>query len=240
MLQSANVFILLDHMRRSMWLPGHLAVGFFICLIPLLFFVQEGKSAILGLIYIAFFAVLLDFLHFGEGPRAFSHSFFGAAVLLSFALLITIIIHGWQRWLTLIAILAVGSHLLADLFIGHIYPWYPWSMEIVQNNVFNTIFDIRVELILCFLALIPLTALIALKYGKSSLANLSRNELLAVIFLLGSFFIFALVQSIYYASIDIFRNPTISAILLGFVFISVIALSGLYLSRSVRALTAKI
>jgi hypothetical protein len=218
-----------------MWLPGHLAVGLFVCLFALILYVRKGGSLVLGLVYVAFFAVLLDFLHLGEGPRAFSHSFFGAGILLALFLLLLVIIQGWRPWLALIAVLAVGSHLLADLFIGSIYPWYPWSMEVLQNHVFNTIFDIRVELLLCLFGFVALVFLVAWWPKGLSVETLSRKDLLAIIVLLGAFFIFALAQTVYFLVIDVAQNTTLSAVLLSFVFIAVIVASGMILLRSTKS-----
>jgi membrane-bound metal-dependent hydrolase YbcI (DUF457 family) len=218
-----------------MWLPGHLAVGLFVCFLALILYVRKGGSLVLGLVYVAFFAVLLDFLHLGEEPRAFSHSFFGATILLALFLLLLVIIQGWRPWLALIAVLAVGSHLLADLFIGSIYPWYPWSMEILQNNVFNTIFDIRVELLVCLLGFVALAFLVARWPKGVSVETLSRKDLLAIVVLLGAFFIFALAQTVYFIVLDIAQNTTFSAVLLSFVFIAVIVASGLILFRSTKS-----
>jgi len=150
-------------------------------------------------------------------------------------LLLLVIIQGWRPWLALIAVLAVGSHLLADLFIGSIYPWYPWSMEILQNNVFNTIFDIRVELLVCLLGFVALAFLVARWPKGVSVETLSRKDLLAIVVLLGAFFIFALAQTVYFIVLDIAQNTTFSAVLLSFVFIAVIVASGLILFRSTKS-----
>jgi hypothetical protein len=218
-------------MQRSMWLPGHLAIGFLICLVALVLYVRKGGPMVLGLVFIAFFANLLDFLHVG-GLRAFSHSFFGAAVLLCSILVVLIIVSGWRPWLAAIAALAVTSHLLADVFIGHIYPWYPWSIETIQFNQFNTIFDIRVELGLCFLASVPLLALIVFWKGKLSVVGIARKDLLAILLLLVPFLIFALAQMFYFIDLDIVQNTTVSAVLLLLVFIGAVISSGWLLVHS--------
>jgi hypothetical protein len=228
---SRRVFISRRLMQRTMWLPGHLAVGFLICLAALVIYVRKGGTMVLGLVFIAFFANLLDFLHVG-GMRAFSHSFFGAAVLLCSVLAILIVTSGWRPWLATIATLAVISHLLADVFIGHIYPWYPWSMEIVQFNQFNTIFDIRVELGLCFIAFVPLLVLTLFWKRKFTIEGIARKELLSILFLLAPFLLFALAQMFYFIDLDIVQSTSVSAILLLLVFIGAVISSVWLLVRS--------
>lgn len=208
-----------------------MAIGFLICLVALVLYVRKGGTMVLGLVFIAFFANLLDFLHIG-GLRAFSHSFFGATVLLCSILVVLIIISGWRPWLAAIATLAVISHLLADVFIGHIYPWYPWSMQTVQFNQFNTIFDIRVELGLCILAIVPLLALFVFWKGRFSIDGIVRKELLAILVLLAPFLIFSVAQMFYFIDLDIVQRTTASAILLLLVFIGAVISSGWFLVRS--------
>ena len=214
-----------------MWLPGHLAIGFLLCLFAIVLYARGHRSLLLPLVIVALFSVLPDFLHIGN-LRAFSHSFFGAAVLLCSILVILTIISGWQPWIAVIATIAIISHLLADVFIGHIYPWYPWSMEIVQFNQFNTIFDIRVELGLCFLASIPLLALIVFWKGKFSVVGIARKDLLTILLLLTPFLMFATAQMFYFIDLDIVQSTTVSAILLLLVFIGVVISSAWLLVSS--------
>jgi membrane-bound metal-dependent hydrolase YbcI (DUF457 family) len=189
---------------------------------------------VMALVYVAFFSNLLDFLHLGD-MRPFSHSFFGAALMLGVALFLLIMIQGWRPLLAVLALLAVGSHLLADVFIGHIYPWYPWSMEIVQFNQFNTMFDIRVELVLSFLAFVPLVVLMAIRPDKLAVDGYRKKDLSVLMALLTIFFVFASAQAWYYVYLDIFHNPSISEFLLSYVFIGVIASSFAFLMLSINA-----
>jgi hypothetical protein len=217
-----------------MWLPGHLAVGFLVCLPAIIVYSRKEGSLVLALVYIAFFSNLLDFLHIGD-LRPFSHSFFGATLMLGAVLLLLFLIQGWKPLLAAIAILAVGSHLLADVFIGHIYPWYPWSMEIVQFNQFNTIFDIRTELILTLLAFVPLTALVIMKPNRLAMDGHHKRDLMAMVGLLTAFFVFASAQTLYYIYLDIFHSPSVSEFLLSYVFIGAVASSMAFLVLSINA-----
>jgi hypothetical protein len=218
----------------SMWLPGHLAVGFLVCLPAIIAYSRRETSLVMALVYVAFFSNLLDFLHLGD-IRPFSHSFFGAALMLGVALLLLVMIQGWRPLLAAIAILAVGSHLLADVFIGHIYPWYPWSMDILQFNQFNTMFDIRMELVLSFVAFVALAAILANKPSKLAVDGYRRKDLRALMALLTVFFVFASAQALYYIYLDIFHSPSISEFLLSYVFIGVIASSLAFLMLSISA-----
>jgi hypothetical protein len=125
-----------------MWLPGHLAVGLLLSFVAIAIYSSRHRSLLVALAFVAFFSVLPDFLHIG-GLRAFSHSILGATVLLAFALIVLLAIRGLTPLLALIATISLYSHLLADTWIGHIYPWWPWSDQIVQNNPFNSIYDLR-------------------------------------------------------------------------------------------------
>jgi len=219
-----------------MWLPGHVAVGFLLSLVAVLLYLRTYKSLLLPLAYVAFFSVLPDFLHLGD-LRAFSHSIFGAVLLLVAALLILWRIHGWRPLLALVALLSLGSHLLADLYIGHIFPWYPWSVEFVQHNQFNTLYDIRVELFLCALAAVPLLYLLTTQRGASCFDDLGRRDLVASIALMAPFFLLCLGQVLYFVVLDIIDVFTISSALLLAIFMGILLLSIMGLTGAIRAFT---
>lgn len=217
-----------------MWLPGHLAIGLLLSLIPLALWARRSSLLLKPLIFVAFFSVLPDFLHFGD-LRAFSHSIFGATLMAGAVLLLLIMIQGWNPLLATIAFLGTWSHLLADLFIGHIYPWYPWSWEIVQYNQFNTLFDIRVELALSLLVFVPFAAWLIKSPKHLAVVGHKQKDLVVIVSLLGVFLIFASAQTLYYFYQNMFQNPTISEILLSFVFIGTVACSLMFLLLSISA-----
>ncbi len=139
-----------------MWLPGHLAFSFLICL-PFIVYLKRERA--LALACLGTFALLPDFLHLGM-LRAFTHSFFGLALMLAVTLVPLIVLFRPRPAIIGLALLAAGAHLLGDLYIGSIWPLYPWSDEWFQLHEFNTAFDIRVEVILFSIsALILLVAL---------------------------------------------------------------------------------
>ncbi|MCU0861941.1 MAG: metal-dependent hydrolase, partial [Methanomassiliicoccales archaeon] len=138
-----------------MWLPGHVAVGLLLSLALMLVGLRRGERLVTLLACMAFFSVLPDYLHL-EGLRTFSHSFLGAGLMLAAGIVLLTAFLGWRPWLVMVAAVSLASHLLADAYIGHIYPWYPWSLEIVQHNQFNTLFDVRVEVGLSMVAAVPL------------------------------------------------------------------------------------
>lgn len=220
----------LERNRQTMWLPGHLAIGFMVSFFAVLMYARRERSLALPLAYAAFFSVLPDFLHIGD-IRAFSHSLFGVSVLLVVALPILAYVHGWRPLLALIAVLSIYSHLLADLFIGHIFPWYPWSSEIVQYNQFNTLFDIRVELGLCAVAFILLAYLVLRMRPYFEVKAKRRRDLLAIIGLLAAFFAFTLAQFFYYLTA---QGGTLSSVLLSFVFLFALTASTVVLVPSLR------
>jgi hypothetical protein len=222
-----------------MWLPGHIAIGLLLSIIPLVLYSHRARSWALPLSYIAFFSVLPDFLHIGE-LRAFSHSIAGATVMLVIALLIVQAIQGWKPLFIVIATIAMASHLIADTYIGHIYPWWPWSMEMVQYSQFNTLFDIRTELELCAVACVPLALLILAWPRGLRMDGLARRDLLALLALLAPFSLFTLAQTIYYVEIDVLGGVALSIGLLMLAFL-VALLSGLVaLGRSIRAFSRSI
>jgi len=138
-----------------MWLPGHIAFSFLLCL-PLIIYMKEDRA--LALAAVATFALLPDFLHLGM-LRAFGHSFFGLGIVLAATLVPLAILFRPRPALLGAAVLAAVGHLIADLYIGSIWPFYPWTMEWVQFHQFNTPFDIRIEVILSIIALAVLLAL---------------------------------------------------------------------------------
>ena len=101
----------------------------------------------MALVIVGSFALLPDYLHLGM-LRAFTHSFLGLTVLLAASLVTLIVLFRPRPALVGLAVVAAGAHLLADLYVGSIWPFYPWSDEWFQLHEFNTPFDIRVEVVL--------------------------------------------------------------------------------------------
>jgi hypothetical protein len=117
-----------------------------------------------------FFALLPDFLHLGP-LRFLSHSLIGLGAMLLAVFVPLIILSRPRPALLLLAIVAAGSHLLGDGYIGSIAPFYPWSLEWFQINEFNSAYDIHMEVI--FFAIAFLIAVIALGPWRS-LRSISR------------------------------------------------------------------
>jgi len=218
-----------------MWLPGHVAVGFLLSLVAVLLYLKRYRSLLLPLAFVAFFSVLPDFLHIGD-LRAFSHSILGAFLLLVAALLVLWRLHGWRPLLAVIAFISLSSHLLSDLYIGHIFPWYPWSMEFVQYNQFNTIFDIRVELVLCAMAAVPFLYLLSSERGAFRFEELCRKDVVASIALLLPFSLLGLAQVLYFVELDIISTFTISSALFLAIFLGMLLLSITGIVKAAKAL----
>jgi hypothetical protein len=146
-------------MPSPMWLPGHVSVAFLLCLPLLLVSMRRGVPIWLALSYIGLFSVLPDFFHIGD-YRMVSHSIIGLALIAG------VILYPLGRLLkadsVLLAIgsVAAGSHLAADLWIGHIYPYFPFSEMQAEINQFNTLYDLRTEILLSLVAFIILALLL--------------------------------------------------------------------------------
>jgi hypothetical protein len=222
-----------DGHGKAMWLPGHLAIGLLLSLFALALYARGHRPLLLPLAFVAFFSVLPDFLHIG-GLRAFSHSILGATVLLVVALVVLLAMRSLTPLLALVAAISLYSHLLADIWIGHIYPWWPWSDQIVQNNPFNTIYDLRVELLLSFLAFVPFAWIILRRPRDLRIESSDRRDLLPLTMLMGLFFVFCLAQTVYFIDLDILTDPTISAVLLLLVFLGSLIASLIVLVGSFR------
>jgi hypothetical protein len=219
-----------------MWLPGHVAVALLICLPLMWLYRAKRDSYLLPLTFIAFFSVLPDFMHFDTGLRTFSHSLIGATVLAVCLLVILWKAFGTGWLLNLIAMVAVYAHLLGDMYIGHIYPYYPFSMEIVQNNQFNTVYDLRFEVLILTVAAVVVIALYALDRKGFRLEPLTLTELRILLTLLLPFGALCLAQTGYFGIQDIILNPTWSAVILGMFFLLLLALTSLWAIRIFRAL----
>lgn len=112
------------HYRFSVWLPGHASFSFLLAL-PIINSVRKREGDLmLPLSYAAFFSVMPDFLHIGD-LRMFSHSIFGATILLVAILAILSRLAPFSGRLAAIAFVATGGHLLGDWLFGHFYPAFP-------------------------------------------------------------------------------------------------------------------
>jgi len=144
-----------------MWLPGHVAFSFLVCL-PFIVYLKRERG--LALSYLMFFALLPDFLHLGP-LRYLSHSLIGLGAMLLAVFVPLIILSRPRPALLGLAVAAAGSHLLGDAYIGSVAPFYPWSSEWFQINEFNSAYDIHMEIV--FFALAALIILIALGPWKA-------------------------------------------------------------------------
>jgi hypothetical protein len=221
-----------------MWLPGHLAVAFLICL-PIIVYVKDKRA--LALAYVSLFALLPDFFHLGM-LRASSHSIIGLAVILAVVVAALALIFRPRPALLLAAVTAAFVHLLADLYVGSIWPWYPLSSEWVQIHAFDTPFDIRIEVVLSIIAVLifavalrPLELLRSIKkYDRRARANLIvlLLPLGAMAALQGAFYLYSSLLT----GLDIFRG----ILLLFFILALLAVLAALAAALSPRPLQAKL
>lgn len=219
-----------------MWLPGHLAVALILCLPLLLLYRRREGSYLLALAYIGFFSVLPDFLHFSNGLRMVSHSLLGAAVLTALVLVVLWRFFGTTPVLVAIAGVSVTAHLLADLYIGHIYPWFPFSTQYAQDNQFNTLFDLRLEIGLSLVA----TAILVLLYLSDrkgfDLGAAMPSQLGSMLVLTLPLAALSLAQMGYFGMQDILSDFTWSAAVLGLFFLAPTALLAAWAVAAYRRL----
>lgn len=212
-----------------MWLPGHLAFSFLICL-PLIVYLKRERA--LALACLGVFALLPDFLHLGM-IRAFAHSILGVAILLTISLIVLVVLFRPRPAIIGVAILAAGAHLLADLYVGSIWPFYPWSDEWFQLHEFNTVFDIRVEVVLFSIS--ALILLVALRpWGAvRSVRSYSKREGGMLLLLSIPMAAMAGLQGVYFVivsrgpGLDLYRSLLLSFFLAAFLFAGILFLAAL-------------
>ncbi|WP_026069134.1 hypothetical protein [Methanomassiliicoccus luminyensis] len=204
-----------------MWLTGHFAVALIICL-PLLLLLKEQRG--LGLVYVAFFSVLPDFLHSGA-LRMASHSLLGWAIMLSAVLALLIIAFRLRPALLAIAALASFAHLLGDLYIGSIFPFYPFDPNYVVLHNLNTLFALRAEVLFIILAAVMLIVLLRPWTTLKGVRNYSPSQRRNLLVLMLPFGLMTLAEGAYYF-LFFFRNqPGIVAGVILLAFLGLIAFS---------------
>jgi len=154
------------------WLPGHMAFSFLICL-PLIVHLKRERA--LALSYVMFFSLLPDFLHLGP-LRYLSHSLVGLGAMLLMVFIPLVALSRPRPALLLLAAAAAGGHLLGDAYIGSIAPFYPWSLEWFQVNEFNSAFDIRMEVVFFTIAAVIITVALRPWRSITSVASYSARE----------------------------------------------------------------
>ncbi len=183
--------------ERKMWLPGHLALSFLLCL-PLLVMVKRER--LLALYFMAFFALLPDFLHLGE-LRVFTHSLAGLTFMLLLSLGILAALFRPRPVMYVIGAVAAFGHLLGDLYIGSVHPFWPWDDTWYHLHLFNSPFDISAEVALSSIALLLVIALFGPLRLHGSRRQLDQRES-RNLYLLGALVaVMALLQGGYYALI---------------------------------------
>ena len=180
-----------------MWLPGHLAVSFLACTPVLLYSRKQGEDRTLALSYVAFFAVLPDFLHIGD-LRIVSHSLSGLIALVSIALVVLSLLFEVRKSQVLIASVAAGAHLFADWMFGHFFPLFPLSQEYESLNTFNTYIDIRSEIAFSAIAIVVFAVLMIPRRAVQRPAVAGRRDIWNFLVLLLPFLAIALLETVYF------------------------------------------
>jgi hypothetical protein len=180
-----------------MWLPGHLAVSFLACIPLVLYYCRRKENLTLITPYIAFFAVLPDFLHF-EDLRTFSHSIVGLTILVLIALMVLHFLFKIRRAQVLIASVAAGAHLAADWLFGHFFPLYPFSNGYASLNSFNTNIDIQAEVALFSVAFVVFAIIVLSARTIRRSMELSYSEKWNVVILILPFLGMDLLETVYF------------------------------------------
>jgi hypothetical protein len=180
-----------------MWLPGHLAVSFLACTPLVLYYCRRKENLILIIPYIAFFAVLPDFLHF-EDLRTFSHSMIGLTILVMMALVVLHFLFRVRRAHVLIASVAAVAHLGADWLFGHFFPLYPFSNGYESLNSFNTYIDIQAEIVIFSVAFVVFTIIVLSARTIRRSMDLSNSEKWNVVILILPFLGMDLLETVYF------------------------------------------
>jgi hypothetical protein len=177
-----------------MWLPGHLAISFLACTPLLLYARRQGEGKTLALSFVAFFAVFPDFLHIGD-LRILSHSVIGLMVLVCAALIVLALFVEVRRIHVLIASVAAGAHLLADWMFGHFFPLFPFSNEYASLNYFNTLVDLRAEIVLAAVAIVVFAVLTFSGRSAWRCVRHPGRDRLSILLLLIPFLVLALLET---------------------------------------------
>ena len=178
-----------------MWLPGHLAFSFLLC-IPMLVLVKRER--LLALYFVAFFALLPDYAHLGS-LRMFSHSLTGVALMLLISLAAIAVLFRPRPVMYVIAAVAALGHLAADLYIGSIHPFWPFDDTWYQLHLFNSPFDLATELMLSIIAIGLMIILFGPFRLRRSRRDLERRESRNLYFLAAVVAMVTLLQGAYYA-----------------------------------------
>jgi hypothetical protein len=196
-----------------MWLPGHLAASFLACTPFLIYYRERIGNRTLVLSYLAFFAAFPDFLHIDD-LRIISHSILGLAALTAIAFVVLSLFFEVRRSYIVIAAVAAGTHLIADWMFGHFFPIYPLSDDYVSLNTFNTLADIRVEILLSAAAIIAFVVLSLKSRGSGLTSGLDRKEKWNVMILLLPLSAIAFLEAAYFTQNMMDVGVTITRLML--------------------------
>ncbi|KQM10134.1 hypothetical protein AOA80_11450 [Methanomassiliicoccales archaeon RumEn M1] len=172
-------------------------MSFLLCL-PLLVMVKRER--LVALYFVGFFALLPDLLHLGD-LRIFAHSLVGLSIMLLISFAVLAVLFRPRPVMYAIGAVAAFGHLLGDLYIGSIYPFWPWDGTWYHLHLFNSPFDITTEVVLSSIALVLLVVLFGPFRLHGSRRRLDRREA-GSLYLLGTIVAaMALLQGGYYALI---------------------------------------
>ena len=214
-----------------MWLPGHMALSALVIL-PFIELVASKRIVNLfqALAFLFFFSIFPDFLHIGE-LRILTHSFLGLSISVVVIILLIWKLSGIDRFLVSIATIASGLHLIGDLLFGHCYLLFPFTMDYFSFNNFNTLLDMRTELLL-FILMLPFLILV-LKKAKSQTGsiNFSPKQRYVALVILLLFMLMNIIQMIVFFRMNVQHDPTLTSISLLFTYPVILFFSALIAIR---------
>jgi hypothetical protein len=212
-----------------MWLPGHVSIAFLLCL-PLLFVsIRRGSTVWLALAYVGVFSILPDFFHWGD-YRMVSHSIVGLVVIAGVILYILGKLFKADAALLAIGAVAAGAHLAGDLWIGHIFPLFPFSEQIAELNQFNTLDDLRIEIVLSAIALVVLILFLYVtsRQWKSKREAPSLLEKVHELIIAAPFAAMCAGQLIIFGQMDLQNQPSITEIAMVPLIVGLLIASAFY------------
>ncbi|MGB9882534.1 MAG: hypothetical protein ACPLM9_05310 [Methanomassiliicoccales archaeon] len=195
-----------------MWLPGHLALSA-LAVLPVIEAIASKRSVnrIQVLAFLFFFSVFPDFLHIGE-LRILTHSLLGLSLSVAIITLLIWKLVGIDRILLSITIVASGLHLLGDWIFGHFYPLFPFSTQYFSINNFNTLLNMRTELLL-FILVLPFIFLVLKKaYRDTNSISYPPKQRHIALVMVSAFMLMGTVQTILFFGMSVQHAPTLTSI----------------------------
>jgi hypothetical protein len=215
-----------------MWLPGHLALSTLVIL-PVIWLASSRKIAnqFQSLAFLFFFSVFPDFLHIAD-LRIVTHSILGLCLFVTIIILLLWKVSGINCVLIFIAITASGLHLFGDWLFGHFYPFFPLSLQYFSLNNFNTLLDMRTELLLLTVMLAFLLPILKKRKSHVDFVGLSPQQRKSALLLMILFISMNIAQTALFFKMNVEHAATLTSILLWVAYPVLLVLSIMILAKT--------